>query len=40
VIRERYEAGEAVAEIEEDFGVTREHVAAALAFEGVELQAA
>jgi uncharacterized protein (DUF433 family) len=40
VIRERYEAGEEIPEIEDDFGVTREQIAAALAFEGIELQAA
>ncbi len=40
IIRERYEAGEEIPEIEEDFGVTREQVAAALAFEGIDLQAA
>jgi uncharacterized protein (DUF433 family) len=40
VIRERYEAGEEIPEIEEDFGVTHEQVVAALAFEGIELQAA
>jgi uncharacterized protein (DUF433 family) len=40
IIRERYEAGEEIAEIEEDYGVTREQIAAALAFEGVKLQVA
>jgi uncharacterized protein (DUF433 family) len=40
VIRERYGAGESLPEIEEDFGVTREQVAAALAFEGVAVHAA
>jgi uncharacterized protein (DUF433 family) len=39
-IRERYEAGEEIPEIEDDFGVTREQIAAALAFEGIEPQAA
>jgi len=40
IIRERYEAGEEIPEIEDDFGVTPEQIAAALAFEGVELQVA
>lgn len=40
LIRERYEAGEELAEIEEDFGVTREQITAALAFESVDLQEA
>jgi uncharacterized protein (DUF433 family) len=40
IIRERYEAGEEIPEIEEDFGVTPEQIAAALAFEGVELKVA
>jgi uncharacterized protein (DUF433 family) len=40
LIRERYEAGESLVEIEEDFGVARAEIAAALAFEGVEFRAA
>jgi uncharacterized protein (DUF433 family) len=39
-IRERYEAGEEIPEIEDDFGVTREQIAAALAFEGIDPKAA
>ncbi|HEY7060315.1 MAG TPA: DUF433 domain-containing protein [Chloroflexota bacterium] len=39
-IRERFVAGEDIPEIEEDFGVTPEQIAAALAFEGIELHAA
>jgi uncharacterized protein (DUF433 family) len=40
VLRERYEAGEALSDLEADFGVTREQLAAALAFEGLAWQAA
>ena len=40
VLRERYEAGESLSDLEAEFGVTREQLAAALAFEGLALQAA
>jgi uncharacterized protein (DUF433 family) len=39
-IRERYQAGEEIPEIEVDFGVTRDQVTAALVFEGIILEAA
>ncbi len=40
IVRERYEAGEAIPEIEDDFGVNRDQVVAALVFEGIEPPAA
>ena len=39
VLRERFQAGETLDELEDDFHVTEEHLRAALAFEGVELAA-
>ena len=39
ILRERFQAGETLDELEDDFHVNEEHLRAALAFEGVELAA-